>query len=96
LAEELAQSGPWGTGFPEPVFDGQFEVTQRRIVGERHLKMSVRPLVGGRVLDAIAFRHTDEDWPPGNVTVEMIYRLEVNVFRGRSTPQLVVMHLRLV
>jgi single-stranded-DNA-specific exonuclease len=96
FAEELAQSGPWGTGFEEPVFDGRFEVTQRRIVGERHLKMSVRPLVGGRTLDAIAFRQTDEDWPSGNVTAEMVYRLEVNVFRGRSTPQLVVMHLRLV
>ncbi len=96
FAEELSRSGPWGTGFPEPVFDGRFEVTQRRIVGERHLKMSVRPLVGGRILDAIAFRHSDSDWPAGNVTVEMVYRLEVNVFRGRRSPQLVVMHLRLV
>jgi len=96
FAEELSRSGPWGTGFAEPVFDGRFEVTQRRIVGERHLKMSVRPLVGGRILDAIAFRHSDSDWPAGNVTVEMVYRLEVNVFRGRRSPQLVVMHLRLV
>ncbi len=96
LAEELERAGPWGTGFPEPVFDGRFEVTARRVVGERHLKMSVRPLVDGRVLDAIAFRQTDVDWPPGKVTVEMVYRLEVNRYRGRRSPQLVVMHLRLV
>jgi hypothetical protein len=58
--------------------------------------MSVHPLVDGRVLDAIAFRQTDVDWPPGKVTVEMVYRLEVNRYRGRRSPQLVVMHLRLV
>jgi hypothetical protein len=58
--------------------------------------MRVRPLAGGGALDAIAFRQTDEDWPPGKVTVEMVYRLEVNVYRGRRSPQLVVMHLRLL
>lgn len=96
LAEELHRAGPWGTAFPEPLFDGRFEVVDRRIVGERHLKLKVRPVGGKALLDAIAFRQTDSDWPSGPVSVEMVYRLEVNEFRGWRSPQLVVESLRVV
>jgi len=96
LAEELHRAGPWGTAFPAPLFDGRFEVVERRIVGERHLKMKVRVEGGGQKLDAIAFRQTDEGWPDGQVSAEMVYRLEVNEFRGWRNPQLVVESLRVV
>ena len=96
LAREIDAGGPWGTAFPQPLFDGAFEVLERRIVGERHLKMRLRPEGGTRTLDAIAFRQTDEDWPPGAVGVEAIYRLEANEFRGAETAQLVVTHMRVV
>src|ERR1700694_3043651 len=41
-ARVLRGAGPWGQGFPEPVFDGEFEILDSRIVGGRHLKLSVR------------------------------------------------------
>jgi single-stranded-DNA-specific exonuclease len=41
-AEAIRNAGPWGQGFPEPVFDGTFEVTDKRIVGENHLKLRVK------------------------------------------------------
>ena len=55
----LRGAGPWGQGFPEPVFDGEFKVADARIVGGKHLKMQLRelPATARRVpaLDAIAF-----------------------------------------
>jgi single-stranded-DNA-specific exonuclease len=66
------------------------------MVGERHLKMRLRPPGGGQPLDAIAFRHTDEGWPEGPLTIEAVYRLEVNEYLGLEGLQLVVSHLRLV
>jgi single-stranded-DNA-specific exonuclease len=41
-ARVLRGAGPWGQGFPEPVFDGEFRILDMRIVGDRHLKMSLR------------------------------------------------------
>ena len=46
LAEQLRIAGPWGQGFPEPVFEGQFRLVQQRIVGAKHLKLMLQPLHG--------------------------------------------------
>lgn len=96
LAREIEAGGPWGTAFPQPLFDGRFEIVERRIVGERHLKMRLRPQGGEGIVDAIAFRQTDQEWPQGPAMAEIAYRLEVNEYRGIETSQLVVTNLRLV
>jgi single-stranded-DNA-specific exonuclease len=88
LAETLREAGPWGQGFPEPLFDGCFEVLEQRIVGERHLKLRVRPEGGARPLDAIAFFQAEHaDLGPGE-RVRLAYRLDVNEFRGQRSAQL--------
>lgn len=93
LARLLRFGGPWGQQFPEPVFDGEFELVQQRLVGERHLKLVVRG-DSGEALDAIAFNVDLELWPdPGVTRVHMAYRLDINLFRGRETVQLMVEHL---
>ncbi|MFO7604580.1 MAG: single-stranded-DNA-specific exonuclease RecJ [Gammaproteobacteria bacterium] len=94
MAQALRDAGPWGQGFPEPTFDGEFEVVHRRIVGERHLKLQVRPLSGTTVIDAIAFNTTDAAWPPDTRHVHLAYRLDVNEFNGKMSPQLLVEQLR--
>ncbi len=43
MARALRGAGPWGQGFPEPVFDGEFRLIEARIVGGRHLKMQLAP-----------------------------------------------------
>lgn len=91
FAELLQAAGPWGQGFPEPLFEGQFKLVQRRIVGEHHLKMVVS--TGGQHVDAIAFRTTDADWPPVVNQVQLAYRLDVNEFNGQRSPQLLVEHI---
>lgn len=89
LARELRRAGPWGQGFPEPVFDGAFEVMSSRVVGESHLKLSLRAGDGAGPVDAIAFNAL-EYWPEGAKVVRLAYKLDVNRFRGRETAQLVV------
>jgi single-stranded-DNA-specific exonuclease len=91
LAELLRDAGPWGQGFPEPLFDGVFEVAEQRVVGERHLKL--RLSTGGRAVEAIAFGQVPAGNPPAWRRVRAAYRLDVNEFQGRRGLQLVIEYL---
>ena len=97
LAETLRAGGPWGQGFPEPMFDGVFELVSKRIVGEKHLKLVLRPVGkeqgSKQAIDAIAFNTVDDDWPLDVSQVELAYRLDVNEFNGKRTAQLMVEHI---
>jgi single-stranded-DNA-specific exonuclease len=98
IARLLRDSGPWGQSFPEPLFDGCFQVGHVRVLGERHLKLEVRA-GGGTSWEAIAFRHFDHDDAPvvqPNSQVELAYRLDVNQFNGMEKLQLVVEYLRVL
>ena len=55
VAELLREAGPWGQGFPEPLFDGWFEIVSQRVVGEKHLKLGLRLPGSTKTMDAIAF-----------------------------------------
>lgn len=87
-AEELRFAGPWGQTFHEPIFDGEFEIINKRIVGEKHLKLSLQPDGSHLEIDAIAFNLTDENWEPllpgQTQRVKVAYRLDVNSFRGQK------------
>ena len=87
FAKLLREAGPWGAGFPEPVFTGDFEIDEQRTVGEKHLKFRVRPAAGGSTVDAIAFNQAG---PVYRGVVQLTYRLDVNEYRGFESPQLVV------
>jgi single-stranded-DNA-specific exonuclease len=98
LALALEHAGPWGQRFPEPLFDGHFEILEQRIVGDKHLKMVVCSTGGGAEIDAIAFNHLPEDLDrafgaSGQKSVRMLYRLDVNRWQGRERCQLLVEHL---
>lgn len=90
LAAAIREGGPWGNGFPEPVFDGMFQLSGRRIVGDNHLKMTIGLPDTERVFDAIAFFTLDNDWPEEVNHVQLAYRLDINEFNGRRTAQLIV------
>jgi len=87
FAKVLREAGPWGAGFPEPVFTGNFEIDEQRTVGENHLKFRVRPAAGGNTVDAIAFNQAG---PTFRGVVQLTYRLDVNEYRGFESPQLIV------
>ncbi len=94
-AEALAAAGPWGQGFPEPVFDGEFAVQDLRVLADKHLKLSVLPADGHAAVEAIAFNaDLSLGLKPGDI-VALVYRLGVNEFRDSRRVQLVVEQLRL-
>lgn len=94
LAQLLHSAGPWGQGFPEPTFDGAFEVKECRRVGDRHLKLTLSPPGSAARLEAIAFnREQDLERTATGASIHIVYRLDVNEFRGRVNPQLVIEHI---
>ncbi|AXR08380.1 single-stranded-DNA-specific exonuclease RecJ [Salinimonas sediminis] len=93
LARLLRQAVPFGQGFEAPLFDGVFEVVHQRLLKGQHLKLALR-VNGGQEVDAIAFNVDTNVWPDESITrVELAYQLDVNVFRGRETVQLLIQEL---
>ena len=90
LAELLRAAGPWGQGFPEPLFDGLFSVQQRRVLANKHVKFVLRPLPGGSPVDAIAFNQADRD--AGSEAIHAAFRMDINEYRGRRSLQLLIEH----
>ncbi len=98
-ARLLAAAGPWGQHFPEPVFVGEFRVLEARAVGGTHLKLRLAADAGADginvvdAIDAIAFSALEEGEQPGlAATIRVLYRLDVNRYRGVERVQLVVEH----
>ena len=96
-ARLLRAAGPWGQGFPEPAFDGDFEVMETRIVGDRHLKLKLRrdgaPSLEGISFGYVGGEHDDGKIGPG-ARVRMLYRLEVNEYNGNERVQLNASYLK--
>ena len=96
LARELRYASPWGQHFPEPLFDGRFQVVHQRLVAERHLKLVLaNPDRPSELLDAIAFGIDTRCWPDERIEwVRIAYRLDCNFFRGEEKLQLMVEHIQ--
>ena len=96
-AEALAEAGPWGQGFPPPVFDGRFQILRQQKLKDRHLKLRLRSRddsTSTPPVEAIAFNLSHSDWPPADATeIQIAYRLEINEFQGRRNLQLIIQHI---
>jgi single-stranded-DNA-specific exonuclease len=92
LAMALRYAAPWGQHFPEPVFDGEFNLIDQRLVGDKHLKLVCSPVQQpGQTVDAILFNVDRERWPNQAVgAVRLAYRLDCNFYRGEERLQLMV------
>ncbi|MBC7750494.1 MAG: single-stranded-DNA-specific exonuclease RecJ, partial [Candidatus Saccharibacteria bacterium] len=93
LANQLQEGDPWGQAFPPPVFEGEFEILEQRILKEKHLKLTLRHIEGGNWLEAIAFNVDLDVWPTESSRVQMAYQLDINEFRGERRVQLKVVWL---
>ena len=80
----------WGQGFPPPLFGDAFIVKLQKVVGDRHLKLSLQKLDddSGRLIDAIYFQQ--QDFLPQKIHV--VYALQTNEFNGRQQVQLNIRH----
>jgi single-stranded-DNA-specific exonuclease len=88
IAESLRDGGPWGQGYPEPLFDGLFDVAAWRVVGERHLKLELS--LRGLRINAIQFGGWDGT-PPAS-RVHIAFRLVRDDYRGGGAIQLIIVH----
>jgi single-stranded-DNA-specific exonuclease len=84
---QLIKDQVWGQGFPEPRFAGRFSVESQKIVGEKHLRLTLG--LEGQRFAAIRFGCAD----PLPATVHAVYRIDVNEFQGASTLQLIIDHV---
>jgi single-stranded-DNA-specific exonuclease len=94
IAALLREAGPWGNGFPEPVFDGVFTVNDTRIVGGRHLRLGLRAEgapASARPIPAIAFGW-EAAVPPSGSKLHLVYQLELDTYRDGKDIQLLVQH----
>ena len=74
----------WGQAFDAPVWEDEVDVLSQRLVGEKHLKLSLRH--GGVVREAIWFGRSE----PLPARVRLAYRLGVDGYGGRDRLQMVV------
>ena len=86
-ARAIASHGPWGQGFEEPTFHGEFDLVAQRVVGERHLKLALKR--DERTVDAIAFNQERV----AAKRVQAVYRLGVNDYDDVETLQLEIERL---
>jgi len=89
---ELAALEPFGRGFEQPVFFGEWTIDQVRTIGDgTHLKFALRR--GGETYDAVWFgaKAADAAVPvqPGH-SIRLAFVLDAQVFRGRTRLQFIV------
>ena len=87
-AEALRSAGPWGQGFPEPMFDGRFDVLDWRVIGEKHLKFSLRLPGHAAALNAIHFNGWQDQAPPARI--HAAYQLDTDDWQNRRGIQLLI------
>ena len=85
----LADAGPWGSGFAEPLFAGEFKLVNQRVVGQDHLKLVLG--LNNQLIDAIAFRQKPLESQPERVKV--VYKPALNDYAGQQTLQLMVEYI---
>lgn len=81
---QLLEQQVWGAGFAAPLFQDNFTVINQRLVGSKHLKLSL--MRGHQQYEAIWFNH-DEPVP---ASIEAVYRMTPNVWQSRISLQLVI------
>jgi single-stranded-DNA-specific exonuclease len=91
LATQLRDGGPWGQGFPEPIFDNVFECVSWTVLKEKHFRLELRtPGMAGTV-PAIWFSGNEGKGVPP--LIRAAYRLGINSWKGRESLQLMIQHV---
>jgi len=86
-AKLLEKAGPWGQLFPEPQFVGEWTIRHQRILGGKHIKLTLKGQ--GQDIEAIAFNVDVTQWPTKCLTLRGVYQLSCNRFRGEESMQLI-------
>ena len=91
LARQLRDAGPWGQGFPEPLFDNAFECTSWKVMGESHLRLGLRDPRDGALHQAVMFNAYRGEPPPAQLRA--VYELGIDDWQGRESVRLLLRHM---
>ncbi|MGH8551160.1 MAG: single-stranded-DNA-specific exonuclease RecJ [Methylococcales bacterium] len=93
FAKLLQRIAPWGHGFPEPLFRGDFEVLESRVLKEKHVKFDLCIPEQDQIFDGIAFfAEQPEEWLEVG-KIRLVYRLAINEFRNSRKVQLMIEYM---
>ncbi|MGE5114932.1 MAG: single-stranded-DNA-specific exonuclease RecJ, partial [Betaproteobacteria bacterium] len=83
---QAIESQVWGQGFPAPLFCDEVEVVSQRLVGERHLRLALRPSATAPLREAIWFGRAE----PLPARARLAYRLALDEYAGQARVRMVV------
>lgn len=81
---QALEAAVWGPSFEPPLFCDTVEIVSQRLVGERHLKLTVRH--NGQLREAIWFGRAETLTSPARIA----YRLSLDEFNGQQRLQMVL------
>lgn len=87
---QVLENQVWGQGFAPPLFYDEFEVINQRVLGEKHLKLTLKTISHSdspqtsAVIEAIYFNHPD--FLSGSI--QAAYQLQTNSYNGAQKVQL--------
>ncbi|HEX4896061.1 MAG TPA: single-stranded-DNA-specific exonuclease RecJ [Solimonas sp.] len=90
-AQALETAGPWGQGFPEPLFEGRFQVADVRCVGADGAHVKYRLRHSGGTVTAMDFGGAERLHSVGSL--HLVYALSVNRWQGNESLDLRIQHL---
>ena len=85
---DLLAEGIWGQGFPQPVFYGEFEISEQSLMKEKHLRLKLRPVgnSSSKGLTGVWFNRT-QTLPE---RAKLAYRLVTDRYQGQARVQLMI------
>lgn len=87
----IREAGPWGQAFPEPVFDGVFDVVTWKLLGEKHLRLQLQDPRDMSIVDAIMFFASEFIPPPPRI--HAAYQLTISEWQGRESLKLLLQYM---
>lgn len=91
LARQLRNAGPWGQAFPEPLFDGEFDIAGTRAIGDVHLRLKLRQRGADAPLDAVLFNACRHGRLPSSIRAA--FQLEIDEWDGSQSLRLLLRHV---
>ncbi len=97
-AELIRYGGPWGQGFPQPLFDGVFKILDFSIFKEVHLRLKCQAEETGRSCSAVYMRYFQNytEPPKYGASYRLVYRLELREYRSIKSANMMIEYLEIV
>ena len=85
---EILDAGPWGTGFPSPVYRGRFEIKSTFTMKEIHSKFKLK--FHNMIVDGVKFRQTFASNPS---FIDCTFSPAINRWNGSESIQFMIHHI---